>query len=141
MREIQFIVDYLKDIYGLEEKTHTSIPKDDFELFKVDFYIFVKNKISKKLFYFLKNKFPIKCVPYKESACLYKKENGITVVEILIDQTIRLYIFNCYLKSGFFEFSIDKTIDNNDIFKKINITFTNDYYFKSLLRDYRIKSL
>ena len=46
MREIQFIVDY---IYGLEEKTNTSIPKDDFELFKVDFYIFVKNKIKSLL--------------------------------------------------------------------------------------------
>jgi hypothetical protein len=55
MCKIQPIIDYIIDTYEFEI-TPCSIPRSNFQYFKRSFYIFIYNKISPKLFYFLRDK-------------------------------------------------------------------------------------
>ncbi len=60
MLKIQPIINYIIDTYEFEI-TPCSIPRSDFQYHKRNFYIFILNKISKKLFFFLRDKVsPIK---------------------------------------------------------------------------------
>ena len=55
MCKVQPIIDYIIDTYEFEI-TPCSIPRSNFQYFKRNFYIFIYNKISPKLFYFLRDK-------------------------------------------------------------------------------------
>ena len=55
MLEIQHIIDHLVKVYGFEP-VPCSIPRNGFQYFKRTVYLFILSKISKRLFYFLRDK-------------------------------------------------------------------------------------
>ena len=55
MQKVQRVVDHLTKVYGFE-LVSSAIPRDEFQRLKRNFYIFILNNISQKLFYFLRDK-------------------------------------------------------------------------------------
>lgn len=87
MYKIQHIADHLEKVYGFET-TPCFIPRSGFQYFKRNFYIWIYNKVSKKLFYFLRDKIsPIRYLderPAKEIWFRYRGETGRIEFEIEI---------------------------------------------------------
>jgi hypothetical protein len=60
MSKIQPLITYIERAYGLE-LVPCSIPRSQFQYLKRSFYLFILNKVSERLFYFLRDKVsPIK---------------------------------------------------------------------------------
>lgn len=74
MEQINQIVNYIEDVYEFEV-VPCSIPSSEFQYIKRNFYIWIMNNISKKLFFFLRDKVsPIKFLKERPdgSICLEK---------------------------------------------------------------------
>jgi len=77
MYKIQSLIEHIEKVYGMEQ-VPCSIPRSPFQYFKRSFYIFIHNKISKKLFFFLRDKVsPIKYLDERPKGEIWfrKKEN------------------------------------------------------------------
>lgn len=87
MCKIQPIIDYIIDTYEFE-LTPCSIPRSDFQYFKRNFYIIIYNKISPKLFYFLRDKVsPIRYLEERPDGSIWlskRDETGKILYEIEI---------------------------------------------------------
>ena len=87
MYKIQFIIDHIEKVYGFEV-VPCSMPKNDFQSFKRSIYILIHNKISEKLFYFLRDKVsPIKYLderPNKEIWFRKRNSEGRVSIEVEI---------------------------------------------------------
>ena len=161
MYKIQSVIDHIGKVYGFEV-VPCSIPRNNFQYFKRGIYILIHNKISKKLFFFLRDKVsPIKYLDERPKGEIwFRKRNseGKTLIEVEIKP---IPVESCiYLSqdSGFF-----KPINNEnysvEIFHQlsdehisfplnhINGTEQVDYYFSKLnelkteLRDYKLKTI
>ena len=161
MYKIQPVIEHIEKVYGFEV-VPCSIPRNNFQYFKRSIYILIHNKISKKLFFFLRDKVsPIKYLDERPKGEIwFRKRNseGKTLIEVEIKP---IPVESCiYLSqdSGFF-----KPINNEnysvEIFHQlsdehisfplnhINGTEQVDYYFSKLnelkteLRNYKLKNL
>ena len=161
MYKIQSVIDHIEKVYGFEV-VPCSIPRNNFQYFKRSIYILIHNKISKKLFFFLRDKVsPIKYLDERPKGEIwFRKRNseGKTLIEVEIKP---IPVESCiYLSqdSGFF-----KPINNEnysvEIFHQlsdehisfplnhINGTEQVDYYFSKLnelkteLRNYKLKNI
>ena len=158
MYKIQSVIEHIEKVYGMEQ-VPCSIPRNPFQYFKRSFYLFIHNKISKKLFFFLRDKVsPIKYLDERTNGEIwFRKRNSKGRISIEVE--IRpIPVESCiYLSqdSGFF------TVGNENYEVKIyeqlsgveNIEFPLnhingeeqvDYYFskvdelKTELRNYRL---
>lgn len=76
--------DYLVNEYGFEING-SSIPKNDFNYYKRNFYLWIFKNVNKKLFYFLRDKVSaIKYIKERDDKSLWfsYKLNGKTITEI-----------------------------------------------------------
>lgn len=164
MYKIQPVIEHIQKVYGLE-LVPCSIPKNQFQYFKRSFYLFIHNKISKKLFFFLRDKVsPIKYLderPNKELWFLKRNSDGKVSIEVEIKPlpTYRFIFSND--SSGLFH-PINKEGENYEvkIYEQLsrveNIEFPLnhingkeqvDYYFskvdelKTELRNYKLKTI
>lgn len=105
MQEIQPIVDHLINVYGFE-LTPCNIPRSEFQYFKRNLYIFILNKINKKLFYFIRDNIsPIKYLKEREDKIIWfirrfddkSLSTEISIIPIPIEDSI----YTCDSKSIF----------------------------------------
>ena len=164
MYKIQPVIEHIQKVYGLE-LVPCSIPRSQFQHFKRNFYIFIHNKISKRLFFFLRDKVsPIKYLNERPNGEIwFRKRNSEGRISIEIEikplPTYRFIFSND--SSGLFH-PINKEGENyqvkiyeqlsdveNIVFplNHINGTEQVDYYFskvdelKQVLRDYKLKTI
>ena len=164
MYKIQPVIEHIQKVYGLE-LVPCSIPRSQFQYFKRSFYLFIHNKISKRLFFFLRDKVsPIKYLderPNKELWFLKRNSDGKVSIEVEIKPlpTYRFIFSND--SSGLFH-PINKEGENYEvkIYEQLsdveNISFPLnhingneqiDYYFskvdelKTELRNYKLKTI
>ena len=87
MYKIQPVIEHIKEVYGFKV-VPCSIPRDNFQYFKRGIYILIHNKISKKLFFFLRDKVsPIKFLderPGKEIWFHKRNSEGRVSIEVEI---------------------------------------------------------
>lgn len=87
MYKIQPVIEHIQKVYGFEV-VPCSIPRNDFQSFKRSVYILIHNKISKKLFFFLRDKIsPIKYLderPNKEIWFRKRNSEGRISIEVEI---------------------------------------------------------
>ena len=85
MYKIQPVIEHIEKVYGFEV-VPCSIPRDNFQYFKRGIYILIHNKISKKLFFFLRDKVsPIKFLderPRKEIWFHKRNSEGRVSIEV-----------------------------------------------------------
>ena len=164
MYKIQPVIEYIQKVYGME-LVPCSIPRSQFQYFKRSFYLFIHNKISKRLFFFLRDKVsPIKFLDERPKGEIwFRKRNSEGKVSIEVEikplPTYRFIFSND--SSGLFH-PINKEGENYDvkIYEQLsrveNIEFPLnhingkeqvDYYFskvdelKQVLRDYKLKNI
>jgi len=161
MYKIQPVIEHIEKVYGFEV-VPCSIPRNNFQYFKRSIYILIHNKISKKLFFFLRDKVsPIKYLDERPKGEIwFRKRNseGKTLIEVEIKP---IPVESCiYLSqdSGFFKpinnenYSVEilhQLIDEHISFplNYINGVEQVDYYFskvdelKTELRNYKLKTI
>ena len=116
------ILEYAINEYGLE-KHPCSIPKNSFESLKIDFYLWIKNKVSEKLFYFIRDKiWSIKFLdenPNGYIPIIYRdKETGRTVVEFFVERKSDYHNNNAF-ESTTNNWILNTFDDGNMIFEEI----------------------
>jgi len=132
------VIDFLIKAYGFELIPCT-IPRDEFQSIKRDFYFFVYSKMNRRLFYFLNKLSPIKYLDVRPNGEIFmvKKENGIVKYEIEITEDKRYYWSNESYKV--FIISKDRyTTFYIDSYTKIKNV---DYYLESGIFKNRLKKL
>ena len=145
MYKIQPVIEHIERVYGME-LVPCSIPRNPFQYFKRSFYIFIHNKISKKLFFFLRDKVsPIKFLDERsEGEIWFRKRNSEGRVSIEVE--IKPFSSNCevyevkvykQLKGEILEFTLNliygvEQVDNH--FSKVD-------ELKQILRDYKLKNI
>jgi hypothetical protein len=165
MYKIQPVIEHIEKVYGLE-LVPCSIPRSQFQYFKRSFYLFIHNKVSKKLFYFLRDKVsPIKFLeerPNKEIWFRKRNSEGKVSIEVEIKRVpVEACIYTSSLRSddsGFFKL-MDKNYkvkiyEQSDSAEYITFPLNHingekqvDYYFskvdelKQILRDYKLKNI
>lgn len=135
------IINYLTDFYGFE-KLKTSIPKNEFEYLKRNFYLFILNKISDKLFYFLREVSPIKYLENHPHGSLYfNKRVDNQIYELIID--IKQFIPEPLIRLSFYGSRnyMEKKVIKKVTKKDIDTLLSKDKHFKSLLRENKLKSI
>ena len=87
MHKIQPVIAHIEKVYGLE-LTPCSIPRSQFQYFKRYIYLFIYDKVSQKLFYFLRDKVsPIKYLeerPNREIWFRKRNSDGRISIEVEI---------------------------------------------------------
>jgi|688.fasta_scaffold1305578_2 hypothetical protein len=164
MYKIQPVIEHIQKVYGFEV-VPCSIPRDNFQYFKRGIYILIHNKISKKLFYFLRDKVsPIKFLDERPKGEIwFRKRNseGKVSIEVEIKPLPTYQFIFSNDSSGLFH-PINKEGENYEvkIYEQLsdveNIEFPLnhingkeqvDYYFskvdelKQILRDYKLKNI
>jgi hypothetical protein len=164
MYKIQPVIEHIEKVYGFEV-VPCSIPRDNFQYFKRGIYILIHNKISKKLFYFLRDKVsPIKFLDERPKGEIwFRKRNseGKVSIEVEIKPLPTYQFIFSNDSSGLFH-PINKEGENYEvkIYEQLsdveNIEFPLnhingkeqvDYYFskvdelKQILRDYKLKNI
>jgi hypothetical protein len=165
MYKIQPVIEHIEKVYGLE-LVPCSIPRSQFQYFKRSFYLFIHNKVSKKLFYFLRDKVsPIKFLeerPNKEIWFRKRNSEGKVSIEVEIKRVpVEACIYTSSLRSddsGFFKL-MDKnykvkiyeqsdsaeyiTFPLNHINgeKQVDYYFSQVYELKTELRNYKLKNI
>lgn len=164
MYKIQPVIEHIEKVYGME-LVPCSIPRSQFQYFKRNFYIFIHNKISKKLFFFLRDKVsPIKFLDKRPKGEIWlRKRNseGKISIEVEIKPLPTYQFIFSNDSSGLFH-PINKEGENYEvkIYEQLsdveNIEFPLnhingkeqvDYYFsrvdelKQVLRDYKLKNI
>lgn len=135
------IINYLTDFYGFE-KLKTSIPKNKFEYLKRNFYLFILNKISDKLFYFLREVSPIKYLEnYPDGSLYFNKRVDNQIYELIID--IKQFIPEPLIRLSFCGSRnyMEKKVIKKVTKKDIDTLLSKDKHFKSLLRENKLKSI
>ena len=86
MYKIQSVIEHIQKVYGME-LVPCSIPRSPFQYFKRSFYIFIHNKISKKLFFFLRDKVsPIKYLDERPKGEIwFRKRNSEGRISIEVE--------------------------------------------------------
>ena len=164
MYKIQPVIEHIEKVYGME-LVPCSIPRSQFQYFKRSFYIFIHDKISKKLFFFLRDKVsPIKFLDKRPKGEIWlRKRNseGKISIEVEIKPLPTYQFIFSNDSSGLFH-PINKEGENYEvkIYEQLsdveNIEFPLnhingkeqvDYYFsrvdelKQVLRDYKLKNI
>jgi hypothetical protein len=164
MLEIQFVIDHIKNTYDMEV-VPCSIPRSNSQYLKRSFYLWIYNKVSQKLFYFLRDKIsPIKYLDERPGGEIwFRKRNseGKVSIEVEIEPVVPEACIYYENESGLFKL-LDKNYrvviyDNNrNRFSPETISFLLnrisgieqvDYYFsknkelKSCLRNHKLKSV
>lgn len=160
MHKIQHIIDHIERVYKLE-LAPCSIPRDQFQYLKRNFYIFVLEKVSKKLFYFLKKISPVRFLDKRpDGEVLFYKRNseGRLLIEIVIRPVPIEACIYLACDSGFFkpmgENYIVKIYGQHNSVDHISFPLNHhngieqvDYYFskegelKRELRNYKLNIL
>ena len=163
MYKIQPVIEHIEKVYGFEV-VPCSIPRNNFQYFKRNFYLFIYNKVSRKLFYFLRDKVsPIKYLderPKKELWFRNRDSEGRVSIEVEIKPIppeACIYTNNRN-ESGLFNIMGEnykvKIYEQSDsaeyitfLLNHINGTEQVDYYFskvdelKQVLRNYKLKTI
>ena len=86
MYKIQPLIEHIEKVYGFEV-VPCSIPRDNFQYFKRSIYLFIFSKVSKKLFYFLRDKVsPIKFLDERPKGEIwFRKRNSEGKVSIEVE--------------------------------------------------------
>ncbi len=101
------IVEYIVNTYEFEV-VPCSIPASEFQYIKRNFYIWIKNRISEKLFYFLRDKVsPIKFLNERPDGSIWLRrrmsDNKLCEIEV---NTIYLFDHNGNQVKPYFNYSI-----------------------------------
>jgi hypothetical protein len=164
MYKIQPVIEHIQKVYGFEV-VPCSIPSDNFQYFKRHIYLFIHNKISKNLFFFLRDKVsPIKYLDERPKGEIwFRKRNSEGKVSIEVEIK-PIPPEACIYGSNRNESGLFNIIGSEnymvEIYKQLsdveNIEFPLnhingkeqvDYYFskvdelKQVLRDYKLKTL
>jgi hypothetical protein len=164
MYKIQPVIEHIEKVYGLE-LVPCSIPRSQFQYFKRSFYLFIHNKVSQKLFYFLRDKVsPIKFLDERPKGEIwFRKRNseGKVSIEVEIKPLPTYQFIFSNDSSGLFH-PINKEGENYEVkiyeqlsdFENIEFPLNHingkeqvDYYFskvdelKQILRDYKLKNI
>jgi hypothetical protein len=162
MRKIQFIIQHIEKVYGFQI-VPCSIPRSNFQYMKRNFYLWIYNKVSQKLFYFLRDKIsPIKYLderPNKELWFRKRNSEGRISIEVEIrpiPDEVFLYLnkdsglFKPMMGENFKVKIYDQFSDVEHISFPLNHINGNeqvDYYFSKIdelkieLRNYKLKNL
>ena len=106
------IVDYIKNTYEFEIE-QGSIPASEFQYIKRNFYIWIMNSVSKKLFYFLRDKVsPIKFLEERPDGSVWLRKR-MSVGKLCEIKVIKL---NVYERQGNTTYSIRLFFDLDDFF-------------------------
>ena len=90
------IVEYIVNTYEFEV-VPCSIPASEFQYIKRNFYIWIKNRISEKLFYFLRDKVsPIKFLNERPDGSIWLRKRMSDA-----DDSYVLFYFDCILNNTF----------------------------------------
>jgi hypothetical protein len=111
------IVEYIVNTYEFEV-VPCSIPASEFQYIKRNFYIWIKNRISEKLFYFLRDKVsPIKFLKERPDGTIWLRrrmsDNKLCEIEV---NTIYLFDHNGNEVKPYFNYSIRLFFDLDDFF-------------------------
>lgn len=164
MYKIQPVIEHIQKVYGLE-LVPCSMPRSQFQYFKRNFYLFIYNKVSQKLFYFLRDKVStIKYLderPNKELWFHKRNPEGRISIEVEIKPLPTYQFIFSNDSSGLFH-PINKEGENYEVkiyeqlsdvenivfpLNQINGKEQVDYYFskvdelKQVLRDYKLKNI
>jgi hypothetical protein len=161
MSKIQPLITYIERAYGLE-LVPCSIPRSQFQYLKRSFYLFILNKVSERLFYFLRDKVsPIKYLEERPKGEIWfhkRNSEGRISIEVEIKRIPSescIYIDN---ESGLFniigeDYKVNIYEQLSDVehisflINHLNGTDQVDYYFskvdelKQALRDYKLKNI
>jgi hypothetical protein len=163
MYKIQPVIEHIQKVYGLE-LVPCSIPRSQFQYFKRSFYLFIYNKVSQKLFYFLRDKVsPIKYLderPNKEIWFRKRNSEGKVSIEVEIKSVPLAATIYLSHDSGLFKplgddynykVKIYEQSDNDEYttfpLNHINGNEQIDYYFskvdelKTELRNYKLSNI
>jgi hypothetical protein len=130
------IVNYIENTYEFEI-TPCSIPASEFQYIKRNFYIWIMNSVSKKLFYFLRDKVsPIKFLEERPDGTIWLRkrmsDNKLCEIEI---KTIYLYDHSTQVKLPDGNYSFPTEYHN------YSIRLVNDYLYVHNLDEIQIEKL
>lgn len=161
MLKIQPVIEHIEKVYGFEV-VPCSIPRNDFQSFKRSIYIIIHNRVSKKLFFFLRDKIsPIKYLderPNKELWFRKRNSEGKVSMEIEIypipvesciyttdyknifkpsdeNYKVKLYLEGVNRETLTFPLNHIRGIEN------IDAHFSDVPELKKILRDYKLKAI
>ena len=160
MYKIQPVIDHIERVYGFEV-VPCSIPRDDFQSFKRSIYILIHNRISKKLFFFLRDKVsPIKFLDERPNKELwFRKRNSegkvsmeVEIYPIPIESCIYITDYKNIFKPADENYKVKLYIEGegeimtfllNDIrgVENIDAHFSDVLELKEILRDYKLKTI
>ncbi len=137
------IVNYIENAYDFEI-VPCSIPASELQYIKRNFYIWIMNSVSKKLFYFLRDKVsPIIFLKERPDGSIWLRrrmsDNKLCEIEV---KTIYLFDHNGNEVKPYFNYSISIDIDLDDYFIPLNTPRLQGFFgeihienFNSLLID------
>ena len=128
------IVEYIVNTYEFEV-VPCSIPASEFQYIKRNFYIWIKNRISEKLFYFLRDKVsPIKFLKERPDGTIWLRrrmsDNKLCEIEV---KTIYLFDHNSNEVKPYFNYSVKlyyyidgffipvKSVGNTGLYEEIKL--------------------
>jgi len=160
MYKIQPVIEHIQKVYRFEV-VPCSIPRDNFQYFKRGIYILIHNKISKKLFFFLKDKVsPIKFLNERPGKELwFRKRNSegkvsmeVEIYPIPVESCIYITDYKNIFKPSDENYKVKLYLEGegeimtfllNDIrgIENIDAHFSDVPELKEILRDYKLKTI
>lgn len=160
MYKIQPVIEHIEKVYGFEFSP-CSIPSSSFQYFKRYIYLFIFSKVSKKLFYFLKDKVsPIKFLderPGKEIWFHKRNSEGrvsmeVEICPIPVEVCIYTTDYKNIFKPSDENYKVKLYLEGdreimtfllNDIrgIENIDAHFIDVPELKEILRDYKLKNI
>jgi hypothetical protein len=136
MYKIQFVIEHIQKVYGFE-LVPCSIPRSRFQYFKRNFYLFIHNKISKRLFFFLRDKVsPIRYLDERPNGEIwFRNSEGRISIEFEITPIPPEACF--YIGNRNISFSLNHI---NGI-EQVDKHFSEVDELKQILRDYKLKNI
>lgn len=152
MQKIQSLVEHIVNAYGFEI-THCSIPKNNFQYLKRNFYLFINRKISNIIFKLLMKLSPIRFMSSRPNGDIYlqKRIDG-RLSEIMIEPIpVEATIYTNDTKGLFkIDASYNYRVEVSNISFVVNGFTTNEHIdiyfmdipeFKETIRDYKLSKL
>ena len=160
MHQIQPVIEHIQKVYGFKVSP-CSIPRSSFQYFKRSIYLFIFSKVSKKLFYFLRDKVsPIKYLderPNKELWFHKRNSEGRVSIEVEIypipvEACIYTTDYKNIFKPADENYKVKLYLEGegevmtfllNDIrgIENIDAHFSDVLELKEILRDYKLKAI
>ena len=160
MYKIQPVIEHLEKVYGFKVSP-CSIPRSRFQYFKRSIYLFIFSKVSKKLFYFLRDKVsPIKFLderPNKELWFHKRNSEGkvsfeVEIYPIPVESCIYITDYKNIFKPSDENYKVKLYLGGegeimtfllNDIrgIENIDAHFSDVPELKEIFRDYKLKKL